>query len=467
MNIKNALRVILFAICVLVVGACKDTWDEHTEILANESKITLLERIAAEPSLSKFYGYIVQTGLDSSLSSSKTYTVWAPDNSAIDALIAQDASYLADPVKLKDFVKYHIANLIRPSVQGSSYIRLKTLMGLSVSVSGNNYEEAVITKRNQYAKNGVLHIVNAALKVKPSLFLASLELTTNVNGTSQGDDMRALDTLIGAEIKRSPKWASIVSKLSEQDSLYTFFVLENNAYDNEKTKILPYYKSNRVRPDSTQSYFTKVTMLENLLVRGLYTIDQLPDTLVSVAGTKMPVKKSAIVSSYKTNNGIVYVLNELPYRLKDRIREFKIEGEKPSSLNFSRPLNTFYRAKLDSLGKIFYDIEVWNSGLSNAQVTYIKPEVHTARYDVYVRSVSGVQGDPQTTAFTQRFGLSVSQIFFTHVVNPRRYSEVYLGQYTVAQYGPLTWRLISANTSSQGANTMILDYLRFVPVLPN
>lgn len=216
-------------------------------------------------------------------------------------------------------------------------------------------------------------------------------------------------------------------------------------------------------------------MLENYLVRGVYLPDQLPDTLTSVGGVKMAIKKSAVVSSYKANNGIVYVMNELPIALKDRVREFKIEGEQTTGRTFSRndkSGNIYYRTKLDSLGIPFKDIEVYDHKISEFYVQYKKSPVLTTTYNVYARAVSNTLGDGQTVAYTQRYGVPnptnplLTQILFTHVVTPLRCSEVYLGQYTVTQHGTITIRMVAAASTSTNVNTLILDYLRFVPVLP-
>jgi hypothetical protein len=128
---------------------------------------------------------------------------------------------------------------------------------------------------------------------------------------------------------------------------------------------------------------------------------------------------------------------------------------------------------VDSLGVPFRDIQVYNHAQAEFFVQYAQPNVHSTKYDVYVRAVSGTAGDPQQTVFTQRFGTpnvtdsKITDVKFTQVVPLRRYNEVYLGQYTKAEFGTLEWRLLAANNAGVNINTLILDYLRFVPVLPN
>ena len=45
------------------------------------------------------------------------------------------------------------------------------------------------------------------------------------------------------------------------------------------------------------------------------------------------------------------------------------------------------------------------------------------------------------------------------------YSEVYLGDYTVSGYGKIHTFLVSANSTGNGTNTLVLDYIKMVPVI--
>ena len=214
----------------------------------------------------------------------------------------------------------------------------------------------------------------------------------------------------------------------------------------------------------------------DLTVKGLIAPDQLPDTLLSLRGVKIPISKSAIVKSYRASNGIVYVMSALPFRLKDKVASFKIEGENPNSFRVLRTANTFYRLKLDDQGTPYRDIEIYNHAVAENYIRYIRSGVPLVKYKVYARAVAGNAGDAQVAAFTQRYfifnpltstpELPVYDLFATHLVNPLTYSEVYLGDYTPKQYGLLDLRLTSANSTAVNVNTLILDYLRFEPILP-
>src|SRR5688572_7616188 len=102
------LRNKLFILLVFVFGfsACKK-WDDHVKVNDQDLTKNLLQAISENPALSKFKEYVVLTGVDTLLQSSKTFTVWAPSNDALQSL---DPSIVSDKSLLKAFVLNHISN---------------------------------------------------------------------------------------------------------------------------------------------------------------------------------------------------------------------------------------------------------------------------------------------------------------------------------------------------------------------
>src|SRR5688572_30518093 len=98
-------KFLLVAVCALVFSACKK-WDDHVEVTNQDLKQNLLQAISADANLSTFRELIKKTGLDSLLQSSKTFTVWAPVNSALQNL---DPAIINDNTQLKAFVLNHIS----------------------------------------------------------------------------------------------------------------------------------------------------------------------------------------------------------------------------------------------------------------------------------------------------------------------------------------------------------------------
>ena len=74
------------AICVCLLAACSDDWNNHYGKDESLPTASLMQQIAAEEDLSLFMRMLELTGLDSVLSSSQTYTVWAPVDAALETL---------------------------------------------------------------------------------------------------------------------------------------------------------------------------------------------------------------------------------------------------------------------------------------------------------------------------------------------------------------------------------------------
>lgn len=478
MTKKYLIYVALLSVSTLLFS-CKDNWELHNEVVNVDNSTDLNQKIAAQTNLSLFNGYLKSTGYDKVLANSQNYSVWAPDNAALASL---DASIVSDPIKLKDFVGNHIALTTIPvSKKLDDTIRVKLLNNKYATIIGSKFEEANIIGTSQFVKNGVLHTLDKISSVKLNIWDFMLSSTdaplqsSYVSNLSTTVIDTANATIIGYNtsgnpifapnpptVSRNTYWVN-VADLRDESQQYTYFMLQDGAFNTEKNKLATYYPS--TDPNFNSSFY----VVKDLTVKGVYPLDKLPDTLVSVKGVKVPMNRANVVKSYRASNGIVHVLNALPFRLKDKVPEFKIEGENPTS--FSANKTILFRTKLDNLGKSFKDIEVYNHSYAEFAVFYNKPNLPVVKYKVYARAIAGLTGDSQVAAFTQRYFFynsttSLYTLFYTHAVNPLTYTETYLGEYTPLQFGSLQFRLTAANSTAVNVSTLILDYLRFEPVLP-
>ncbi|MDQ0639917.1 putative surface protein with fasciclin (FAS1) repeats [Pedobacter sp. W3I1] len=477
MTRKYIIYVALLSIST-VLYSCKDNLELHNELTNVDNSLDLAQKLDAQASLSIFNGYVKTTGYDKVLAGAQNYTVWAPTNQALANL---DAAIVSDPVKLKDFVANHIALSTYPLNKEGDTTRLKLLNNKFGVFTSTKFEEGSVAGAGQFVKNGVLYTVDQAVPTKQNIwdymlsstdgalqknYINNLSVTVIDTANAIVIGYNALGNPIFAPnppmISRNTYWVN-VADLRDESQQYTYFILQDAAFTAESSKLAAYYPS--VDPNLNASFF----MVKDLTIKGVYPIEKLPDTLISLKGVKVPINKANIIRSYRASNGMVHVVNALPFRLKDKIPEFKIEGEKPQFISAARTL--LYRTKLDNLGKTFNDIEVYDHKYAEFGVFYVKANLPVVKYKVYARAISGLPGDPQVAAFTQRYFFfnpaTVSYtLFYTHLVNPLTYNETYLGEYTPAQFGNFQVRLTAANSTSVNVSTLILDYLRFEPVLP-
>ncbi len=150
---------------VTAFAACTKVWDDHDKVTDPNLKNNLYQAISANANLSKFSQLLVKTGYDKIIASSKTYTVWAPTDQALQAL---DPSIVSDTAKLRLFVGNHISNQSYLEGAGAPPQRIQMLNGKYMNVTGTTFDSANIASANQYASNGLFHTIDKFIPVYPS-----------------------------------------------------------------------------------------------------------------------------------------------------------------------------------------------------------------------------------------------------------------------------------------------------------
>ena len=129
---------------------------------------TIADTIAADPSLSTLNGLIVSAGLTETLKGAGPFTVLAPSNDAFKAVPAKTMESLGkDPAALKAVLTYHVlpAKVMAADVKNG---KVKTVNGADMELGKAGEfvtigENAIVTKPNIPASNGVVHVIDAVL----------------------------------------------------------------------------------------------------------------------------------------------------------------------------------------------------------------------------------------------------------------------------------------------------------------
>ena len=155
---KNIRNILLLLGALVALNGCKDKMDEHIEIVNVDNTVDVFQKLSAQPNLSKFSDFLRSTGYDQLLSSSQNYSVWAPTNDALEGL---DAAIIADPVRLKDFVANHIAlTTITAPKTLTDTVKVALLNKKFATITGDKYEDATVSGKGQFVKNGVVYAIN-------------------------------------------------------------------------------------------------------------------------------------------------------------------------------------------------------------------------------------------------------------------------------------------------------------------
>lgn len=488
------LKQLIFAASFLATTllACKK-WDEHNKVVNANSTETLMDELAKRSNLSKFVEYLTKTGLDKELNSSKTYTVWAPTN---DALQSIDAATVADTAKLRLYLSNHISNQVYfTAAAGTTGLRVPLLNGKRATFLANKFEDANITEANFSVRNGVLHVIDKAVPPLQNLWEYINSTTTQYqqnafivsqNFTGFDSTKAVIDSISsttglpiyhpGTGIVERNRYNEQVYNLKDETKLYTYFLLNNAAFKVETDSLSSFFKTSTT--DSTYN-LSAMSVARDAVVEGMYTIDQLPAALTSKFGVTIPIDKSTIVETKRVSNGVVYVVNKLDFLTKQKITNLVVQGENPRG--YFRPTGeavsptqnsvtaAFFRSRVNpSTGQQFSDIFLYGHGIAMLNVLYQAFNVPAAKYKVYwvaVNDTIQVNGAKPPVVFQQRLAMgTIGATNFPYINVPiGSYSEVYLGDYTQTSYGTLNMYLTAANSTSTGVNSMTLDYIRLEP----
>lgn len=496
--IKNKHTIFLLILILLGFSGCKDKWEDHNQVGNPVLNQNLLEMINQNSDLSTFAGYLRSTGYDEVIASSKTFTVWAPVNSALENL---DPGIVSDDSLLKQFVANHISNQAYMTRNANPLLTIRTLNGKNILFTKTKFEEAGITTPDLYGRNGVLHVIDAAVPVKDNAWQYLNDYATTVQKTfllSQNYTYRDLsraeitgiDPNTGNPIYKegtgyfnSNLFLENVADLSNEDGKFTFVILTDAALTAEIAKVKPYFTVNISGLTPERNAFltdsiTKWMIMKDLVFVGDYTDDNLPDTLVSYDSVKVHLNPAAIVESHKVSNGVVYIMNSLEYRMKDKLKPVIIEGENYVPNTLVTPAVSYMNTsgtrsvrtrKNPYTNQNFTEIYFYNHGTSGYWIHYLPTLNSGVTYNVYWVAVRDFNTTGTITYFTQRVAFGTTALISTlpyKQVDLLNYNEIYVGTYTSTVYGPQHAFLVAFTSTNNSLNSLVLDYIKMVPVIP-
>ena len=481
---KNRM-LLLIGLFATVFFGCAKKWDDHTQITDSNLTNNLAQAIKLNTSIGVFNNFLIRTGYDKIISSSKTYTVWAPTD---QALLSISPAIVNDTAKLKLFVANHISN--QAYLMGTTGDqRIKMLNGKYIIISGNKFDSANVVTGNLYATNGVYHVIdkfiprydncweflnNTSLVPLMKTYLQSQNhnifdpTIATQTGVSSSTGLPIYDTSSGMVQKNY--FLDSVMNINDETNQYTFVVLQDNSFTAELNKLTPWFKTSTT--DSTNN-LSSMFLVRDLVFKGLYTPAQLPDTLVSQYGVKVPMTKANIVASYKTSNGIVYVMSQVNFTLAYKFPPIYIQGEYPTRFSIDRSSNTYYRVRNNPVtGLNFYDILLTNYSVANYFIDYFVRNINSMHYNAYWVAVNDLQSTP---LWSQQLiaGHTISNTFYYNstdaltriTVNYLNYAEVPLGQFNFTTFGNRDFCVFGPTTASSTGNVdaIVLDYIKLVP----
>lgn len=497
MSTRNLLILLGF---LFIPFACENPWEQHLdEYSTARATQNLLEIIQTTPELSTFSELITQASAEDLFTPTKLRTVWAPQN---DALADLPADITNDADKLLRFIQNHIANGMYPQSASEEKFRSKMLNGkrITMDMAAATIDGAAITGTfNNIATNGVLHQLEQVIELRPNIweYIESAE-----PGNSQIDFLNSLTgelfvdslaTIIDYDPQTSQPIYDTVSgtiwynqylfqnaDLRNEDSLFTFLVLEDHVFTEQYELFRPYLRLPATDPRDTVDFRNYMVTID-LVSSGSRTPEEIMGSLTSVNGIEVPFAPGAVSKTVHASNGVIYYLSSCDLTLEEKFPPIIVEGEAENKVLYPQTqFGGFTRIKPLASGGLDYVFDDHDG--SPARIVYQAGMVAATKYNFYWKAVDdfggtyyGAQPDslirqkiekvinlplaPLETRFPVHRPISDS-LLYVDDLSYEEASEKYCGSYTSNYYEDLWIHLIGSGNNT----TLTLDYLKIVPV---
>jgi uncharacterized surface protein with fasciclin (FAS1) repeats len=328
---KNIKYCILCAIALAGLPACNETFNEHySEEAGVAPEHTLRQLIEQDPELSLFAGMLKKTGDDVLLSSTQSFTVWAPVNDALQGVDMEDEE------GLKNIVRTHIARSMYIAGDQTDAIVL-TMNDKRINFSGSSgryvMNGAEVATANHPARNGILHIMKEQVPFVKNLwqylgnqdmdsirsYFDAFHLKIFVPAGSKVIDyengMAVYDSLFVESNEMFYYSMNGIGYLNHEDSIYSMILPNNTAWAKAYNERKPYFATGAPNADSVQHWNTQYAIVRDLVFRGRVGAPGSLDSIVSTRGNvfRNPAGLFPATPPSTASNGLVYITDELKH----------------------------------------------------------------------------------------------------------------------------------------------------------
>ena len=436
--IRSRYRLLILVFMSCLFYACTDTQNEHYSRSGSLPDQSLRELIAANSDLSVFSKLIEIAEYNVLLSSTQTFTVWAPNNNALSGInmntITKDEA--------RSIVENHLARYNHSTSENPQRaIRMRNNKVYYFSGEGSSFGGAAIQKHDVLAKNGILHTLQSQIPYFPNIyeyiltsphtskmaeFIRQFE-TSIIDPLSIESDGSIRDTVYiphNLLFDREVPWLwygtlhSGLGRINMEDSVYTALIPDNTAWDAAYARISPSFRA--VGNDlSTQRLQTSLAIVEDLIFRGAIDNPAGKDSLVSTSPSiiRQPAALFGNTQKIQASNGWIFLSGDnVNYTANETwMKPVFVEADEPEGRRITTNTTIVPRILEGNPGVSATNnrfLEVYQTVLDDnmenqPRVTFDIPQVLSGRYDIYVEFLPGElaqQGDRRATKI--RFTLS-------------------------------------------------------------
>ncbi len=328
MKIVSKISILLL-VCLL--AAC-NTWDDDEKLRNNASNEDLYQLCQSTSELSTFTTVLQKTGYDKYLQNEHSLTIFAPNNDALVNLNLDNMEELN--VWIRDYIACLLYYVNADGNFDTENIRM--INDKNVPVGNNTISGATIVKSNISGRNGVIHIIDATIIPRKSIW----EYIKEQSGYKQVSFIQSEFRQV-MDINRSVQkgvdaigrpiydtiWTTQNDFLTKfpvdnEKQNFTVILLDDEAYDLLKIKYTKYfYQKNAVEMErEILKQITGDLVLKNVKINAVGRYPSINDVLVNIDPTN-------IKESYQASNGMVYKLSAAEIKLyQNKIKEQIIDA---------------------------------------------------------------------------------------------------------------------------------------------
>ena len=402
-TIKTALLLtVLFAFAMMY--SCKDDWNDHYDRNQALPDQNLYELIKENASLSKFAQLISIAGYDTLLTSTQTFTVWAPENEAIENVDVTDT----EQVRL--LVSNHIARFNYSTSEPVSEI-IRMINGKVYYYSHQNgltFGGSNLLSKDRLARNGILHTIDDQISYVHNIFEY---ITTQANTT----EISAFISKYLKKIQEEQEYDTITTlynplledklyglgNIAAEDSVFTMIIPTNTAWSAAYARISPYfniYNEDSAIADSIKKVQTSLAIINDLIYREKINNPAEYRTLTSTSGSIITDVNDLFMGTNQTNasNGIIYLTDEVRYNnietwnkpipVECEDQEGRLTGSYTSIYTRTIGTNSIIT---DISGNRYIEVQPTNTS-AQPYVIFDIPNVLSGEYDIYADFIPAI-----------------------------------------------------------------------------
>jgi uncharacterized surface protein with fasciclin (FAS1) repeats len=322
-----------FAISAVILLTACEPWAEDTKLKNSDLDKTLLELLQANPEVSTFVSILQKTGYDRFLLDEQSLTLFAPVDNALKDMDLNNTD------SLNDWIKNYIAFLSFYTNEAKQFEieEIQMINGKKIHIAGSSISGANVVQSNLSAINGVIHIIDNTIINRKNIW----EYLNEQTGYEQTAIIRSFDekvmdkdrsVQIQVDINEQPIYDTVWTTqnvflntypLDNENRLFTYILLDNDALDLLKTKYEKYFVQ---KEKETQDRLIAYELASDLVLKH-QSIEQ-AGRFESLKNLLIDIDPANIRETYSASNGIVYKVSRADIKIyENKIRSEIIEAE--------------------------------------------------------------------------------------------------------------------------------------------